>query len=127
MSVWKLTSRCWSELWRDESGVVLSSEVVLLGTVLGIGAVAGLAQLRDTVVAELDDLSQTLADLNQSYSMSALQGCSARTAGSRSGDFAEEQEAGLTWTPACLSVEESPVAESPARPAAASLPGKLST
>lgn len=109
----------WRQLWADQSGVVLSTEVVLLGTVLGAGTLVGMAQLRDTVIGEMSDLSQVLSDLNQSYSLSGLESCSARTAGSRSGDFAEEDDA-ADPTSACISVEIS----SPDSPR---LPGELET
>lgn len=55
-------------LLRDESGFVESSELVLIGTILTIGAIAGLVTVRDTVATELGDLGTALKSSNQSYS-----------------------------------------------------------
>jgi Flp pilus assembly pilin Flp len=42
-------------LWLDERGVLLTSEFVLLATLLAIGMVTGIAALRQAVVNELAD------------------------------------------------------------------------
>lgn len=55
------------QLWNDEAGALLSAEVVLLGTILVIGIIAGLTSLRDAVVTELADVGGALATLDQSY------------------------------------------------------------
>lgn len=52
----------------DESGFIASSELVLLATILTIGAIAGLVTVRDTVVTELGDLGSAIKGLDQSYS-----------------------------------------------------------
>ena len=61
-------------LWNEETGAILSAEVMLVASILVIGVVAGLASLRDSVVTELADLAQALANVNQSYSYSGVQG-----------------------------------------------------
>ena len=57
------------QLWQDDSGFVISIEVVLVGTILGIGVIAGLSSLRDGVVTELADVGGAVAALNQSYNV----------------------------------------------------------
>ena len=45
-------------LWNDESGAIVSTEIVLVITILGIGMVVGLTTLRNDVVigGEGDDI-----------------------------------------------------------------------
>ncbi len=45
-------------LWNDEDGMILSSEVVLVGTILVIGSIAGLTSLQYAVTQELNDTAQ---------------------------------------------------------------------
>ncbi|MEO2033990.1 MAG: hypothetical protein ABGZ35_18095 [Planctomycetaceae bacterium] len=54
-------------LWNDEAGVILSAEIVLIGTILVIGMVVGLVELQCSVVDELNDLGEAIGSLNQSY------------------------------------------------------------
>ncbi len=54
-------------LWRDEAGFIISSELVLIATILVIGMIVGLTELRNQVVQELVDVSQAIGSLSQSY------------------------------------------------------------
>ena len=63
-----------SRFWHEETGAILSAEVMLVASVLVIGVIAGLASVRDSVTTELADLAQALANVNQSYSFSGTQG-----------------------------------------------------
>lgn len=63
MSLGKTLSR----LWDDEDGVVLSAELVLIGTILVIGLIVGLANLQNAVVGELNDLGSAIGGADQSY------------------------------------------------------------
>ena len=56
-------------LWVDESGFVVSSELILISTILVIGLLVGLATLRDQIVQELADVGMAVGNLNQSYSV----------------------------------------------------------
>ena len=59
-------------LWNDESGVILSAEIVLIGTILVLGMIVGLVELQCAVVAELSDLSSAIGNLDQSYQVSGF-------------------------------------------------------
>ena len=59
-------------LWRDEAGVILSAELVLVGTILVIGMLVGLVELQCAVVGELSDLGDALGNLDQSYQTSGI-------------------------------------------------------
>jgi len=52
----------------DESGVILSAELVLILTIAVLGIVTGLASVQQAVVYELTDLGLAFSGLNQSYS-----------------------------------------------------------
>ena len=59
-------------LWNDESGVILSAEIVLIGTILVLGMLVGLVELQCAIVAELSDLSSAFGNLSQSYTTSGF-------------------------------------------------------
>ncbi|NUQ64291.1 MAG: hypothetical protein HUU20_17620 [Pirellulales bacterium] len=54
-------------LWRDESGIINTTDVVLLTTILGLGIIVGVVMLRNQVVQEFGDLSTAIGNLSQSY------------------------------------------------------------
>lgn len=54
-------------LWADEAGFVVSTELVLVATVLVIGLIVGLTELRNQVVQELGDVAMAIGNINQSY------------------------------------------------------------
>ena len=70
------------EFWSDESGSLISAELVTIGTVVTVGAVVGLQEASNTVHDEMRDVSQALRNLNQSYSYRGFSGCYSMTAGS---------------------------------------------
>jgi Flp pilus assembly pilin Flp len=69
-------------LWRDEAGFVVSTELVLIATIVVIGMVTGLTTVRDAVVTELADVADAVAQVDQSYSFGAITAHCASTAGS---------------------------------------------
>jgi len=83
-------------LWRDEEGVILSAELVLIGTILVIGMIVGLVELQCAVVGELSDLGDAIGNLDQSYQTSGIRsnktngGTKALTAGAAYNDAADE-------------------------------------
>ncbi len=60
-----------ARLWNEEDGFVLSAEAVLYATICVIGLIAGLSSVRESVVTELADVAQAIANLNQTYSFGA--------------------------------------------------------
>jgi hypothetical protein len=54
-------------LWRDEGGVIISAELVLVSTILVIGCIVGLCVARNQVVQELVDVGQAIGSVSQSY------------------------------------------------------------
>lgn len=78
-----------ARFWIEDHGAILSAEVMLIASVLVIGVIAGLSSLRDSVVTELADLAQALANLNQSYSYSGVTGHHTFTGGGSFHDNAD--------------------------------------
>lgn len=57
-------------LWRETEGAVQTAELVLIGTLLGLGAIVGLSTLRVAIVEELADTAAAISAINQSFSSS---------------------------------------------------------
>jgi len=55
------------QLWNDEAGFVVSSELVLVATLLVIGLIVGLTSLRNQVVQELADTGAAIGMISQGY------------------------------------------------------------
>ncbi len=58
--------------WHDEAGVILSAEIVLVGTILVVGMIVGLVELQCSVVDELNDLGEAVGSVNQSYEYTSI-------------------------------------------------------
>lgn len=71
-----------SQLWQDESGAVVSTEHILVLTILVMGMIVGGDSFEDAIVEELADIAQACADEDQSYSYSGVSGHSSSTSGS---------------------------------------------
>ncbi len=71
-----------NDLWQDECGLVLSAEVVTIGTLGVLGAVVGLNAAGTAVDQELKEFAGAIRSLDQSYGYSGHQSCRAWTAGS---------------------------------------------
>jgi hypothetical protein len=93
-----------NQLWNDEDGFVVSLELILVGTILGIGLVAGLAGLRDSVSGELADVAYAIGSVNQSYAISGITGHSAASGNSSFADTADFCENGATTNAACQTI-----------------------
>src|SRR6056297_1274428 len=55
------------ELWNDEQGFLVSAELVLIATILVIGLIVGFTSIQHAVVAEMNDVGDSIGALNQSY------------------------------------------------------------
>jgi hypothetical protein len=56
-----------SKLWADDSGFLISVEMLFIAVVLVIGIVAGLAALRAGVATELSSLGASVMNLDPGY------------------------------------------------------------
>lgn len=73
-------------LMRDEAGFVVSTELILIATILVIGMITGLVTIRDAVVTELADVADAISEVDQSYSYGGITAHCASTAGTQFGD-----------------------------------------
>ena len=55
------------KFWNDESGVIISAELVLVLTIAVLSMVVGLAEVATAVNTELNDVANAIGALNQTY------------------------------------------------------------
>lgn len=100
-------------LWQDQTGFIVSAELVLISTVVVIGMLVGLVTIRDQVVQELGDLADALSEVDQSYSYSGITGHASSTAGTifnDTHDYCEQdtgsdQQTGFAGEPQCIDID----------------------
>jgi hypothetical protein len=93
----------------DESGFVITAELVLISSLLVIGLMVGMTAVQSAVVGELEDVGSAIGSLNQTYyyhgmvAPSTLGDCGIKsyTAGSAFHDLRDECDAGST----CLALQ----------------------
>lgn len=56
-----------NKLLKDESGFIVSAELVLIATLLVIGLIVGLSEVQHAMVSELNDVADAIGEVNQSY------------------------------------------------------------
>ena len=98
---------------RDDAGFVISSELVLVATILVIGMIAGLTTLRDGVVQELGDVSTAIGAVSQTYVYNGVDGHTSGTAGGTfldQTDFCDVPVDVAVTEPACLDIQTAPAA-----------------
>ena len=75
--------------WRDENGFVVSAELILVATIVVLGLVVGLAEVRQAISEELEDVASAFGSVNQSYNYIGLSTSKAQTSGSGFSDQAD--------------------------------------
>lgn len=60
------------KLFNDEAGFIVSAELILVLTIAVLGMVVGLASLRDSLSAELNDIGSAFGALDQGYNLPGL-------------------------------------------------------
>lgn len=95
-------------LWNDESGFIVCSELVLVATVLVIGLLVGMVEVRNALTNELNDVGNAVGSANQSYEYSGLSngvlngnGCLSYVAGSRFVDHTDGNDGNGTSDFSC--------------------------
>lgn len=59
-------------LWNDEAGMIVSAELVLVLTIAVLAMIVGLTEVAVAVNTELNDVSNAIGALNQSYSFTGF-------------------------------------------------------
>jgi len=73
-------------LWQDEAGIVISTELVFVASIAGIGMIVGLSAARDGVTSELADVAASVSSYNQGYIVDSINGHGASLAASSYND-----------------------------------------
>ncbi|MBI3866526.1 MAG: hypothetical protein HY290_31985 [Planctomycetia bacterium] len=60
------------KFWNEETGFIISTELVLVATMVVIGLIAGLVEVSFSVVGELNDIGEAIGSLNQSFSFTGF-------------------------------------------------------
>ncbi|OYW24507.1 MAG: hypothetical protein B7Z55_01975 [Planctomycetales bacterium 12-60-4] len=95
------------DMFDDESGAVISAELVLVLTILVIGIIVGLSEVAVAVNTELNDISNAIGALDQSYFFTGFKGQGIvdkqknATGGSRFDDKADDCDANTTCDLVC--------------------------
>ena len=82
------------QLFNDESGVIISAELALVLTIAVLAMVVGLSEVAVAVNTELNDISNAIGALSQSYSFTGFS--STKTKGANSAF--KNTFAGSAWT-----------------------------
>lgn len=70
-------------LFNDENGFVVSAELILVSTIVVLGLIVGLVEVRQAITEELEDVASAIGSLNQSYSYAGLKTSKSCLTGSR--------------------------------------------
>lgn len=75
-----------ADLFADEAGFIISSEIVLVGTITVLGMVVGLSELTFNINQELEDVGAAFGSINQAYSFRGTAGGKGSFSGSSNQD-----------------------------------------
>ncbi|HAH48381.1 hypothetical protein [Gimesia sp.] len=89
-----------NQLWNDEAGFVISAELVLVLTIAVLAMIVGLSEVAVAVNTELNDISNAIGSLNQSYAYTGFAGTGEKNkshyAGSRFSDSVDDCDLNTT-------------------------------
>jgi hypothetical protein len=85
--------RLLQRLWIDQDGFVITSELLLIVTILVIGLIVGMVAVRDAVVQELGDVAAAIGALDQSYQYNGTtSACATQGAFTSGGQFVDQPD-----------------------------------
>ena len=76
-------------LLNDESGVIISAELVLVLTIAVLAMVVGLSEVALNINNELEDVASAFGAMNQSFKANGMSGHGGRNNGSRNRDSSD--------------------------------------
>jgi hypothetical protein len=68
-------------LINDESGFIVSAELVLVSTIAVLGMIVGLSEVALNVNNELEDVGSAFGSINQTYCVKGIKGCQGYSSG----------------------------------------------
>jgi Flp pilus assembly pilin Flp len=93
-----------AKLWSDDCGALIAAEFLFVATILVLGIIVGLANVRAAINIELSELANAFLALSQGYIISGQSGCCAATDGSQAIDTPSTVPQVLCTPPAIPSV-----------------------
>lgn len=84
-------TNCFTQLYRDEAGFIVSAELVLVSTIGVLAMIVGLTEVAFAVNQELEDVASSFGSINQSYGYSGTSGYKGNTTGS---EYWDDYDAG---------------------------------
>ena len=96
-----------NKLFRDESGVIISAELALVLTIAVLAMVVGLSEVAVAVNTELNDISNAIGALDQSYSFTGFSSTKSSSngknavAGSKFADATDDCDSNTTCDLVC--------------------------
>ena len=97
-----------TRFWKDDSGAIISSEFLFVTTILVIGIIVGLSNVRAALNAELSELANAFLALSQGFTISGQSGSSASVDGSQTIDTPGLVTGAINTPPAIPSVIDVP-------------------
>jgi hypothetical protein len=73
-------------LWADDRGALISTEYLFVATIIVLGVIVGLTNLRDAMNVELSETGNAILALSQGFTLSGVSGAGASVAGSQAID-----------------------------------------
>lgn len=94
------------KMWDDEAGLIISAELALVLTIGVLAMVVGLSEVAVAVNSELNDISNAIGSLDQSYSYTGFHAisnwkCKSSVAGSRFTDGHDDCDNNTTCDLVC--------------------------
>ncbi len=56
-----------TRLWNDESGSIIATEYLMLGTVVALGSATGMVTVRDSINEEYQEYGNTVREVRQAH------------------------------------------------------------
>jgi Flp pilus assembly pilin Flp len=84
--------KVFAKLWKDDCGALLTFEWILLATILVLALVTGLKTVQQSVLNELEDVSNAVGSVSQTYVIGGTRGCCGTTNGSEFRDRANRYD-----------------------------------
>src|SRR5262245_16058135 len=74
------------KLWCDDTGALIAAEYIFVATILVIGTIVGLSNVREAINTELTEVANALLALSQGFAISGQSGVAGQTDGSQAID-----------------------------------------
>ena len=75
--------KLFARLWNDDCGALIAMEFLFVATILVIGTIVGLTDVRNAINTELGELANAILALSEGFTLSGQSGCGAQTDGSQ--------------------------------------------